>query len=110
MAGICRRLDGLPLAIELAATRVRTLDLATLAGGLAAHLRLLEQAGAVGRHRSLAAAIEWSWQLLDQAEQDLLGRLAALPADFTLAMAGAVTCGPPRRTSEPPWCGSPTGR
>ena len=90
VAGLCRRLDGLPLAIELAATRVRTLDVAALADSLTRHLQLLERPAAAGRHRSLAAAIEWSWQLLDQAERDLLGRLAALPGDFTLAMAGAV--------------------
>jgi predicted ATPase/DNA-binding CsgD family transcriptional regulator len=95
VTNICRCLDGLPLAIELAATRVRNLDLATLADTLAGQLQLLDQAGAAGRHRSLAAAIECSWQLLNPAERDLLGRLAALPADFTLAMAQAVTCGPP---------------
>jgi predicted ATPase/DNA-binding CsgD family transcriptional regulator len=91
VASICRRLDGLPLAIELAATRVRTLDLATLADSLSNHLRLLERPTGTGRHRSLAAAIEWSWQLLDSGERDLLGRLAALPGDFTLSMAQAVT-------------------
>ena len=90
VAGICRRLDGLPLAIELAASRVRTLDLATLAESLTRHLRLLERPAGAARHRSLAAAIEWSWQLLDRGERDLLGRLAALPGDFTLAMAEAV--------------------
>ena len=90
VAGLCRRLDGLPLAIELAATRVRTLDLATLADSLTRHLQLLERPTGAGRHRSLAAAIEWSWQLLDLDERDLLGRLAALPADFTLVMAEAV--------------------
>ncbi|HET7018605.1 MAG TPA: LuxR C-terminal-related transcriptional regulator [Streptosporangiaceae bacterium] len=93
VASICRRLDGLPLAIELAATRVRTLDLATLAESLSNHLRLLERPTGAGRHRSLAAAIEWSWQLLDSGERDLLGRLAALPGDFTLAMAQAVAPG-----------------
>jgi predicted ATPase/DNA-binding CsgD family transcriptional regulator len=90
VAGLCQRLDGLPLAIELAASRVRTLDVATLADSLTRHLRLLERPAAAGRHRSLAAAIEWSWQLLDVGERDLLGRLAALPDDFTLAMAEAV--------------------
>jgi predicted ATPase/DNA-binding CsgD family transcriptional regulator len=90
VADICRRLDGLPLAIELAATRVRTLDMATLADTLSGHLQLLQQTAGAGRHRSLAAAIEWSWNLLDQAERDLLGRLAALPGEFTLAMAKAV--------------------
>lgn len=90
LADICRRLDGLPLAIELAASRVRAVDLATMADSLAGHLRLLERPAGTGRHRSLAAAIEWSWQLLTQTEQELLGRLAALPGEFTLAMALAV--------------------
>jgi predicted ATPase/DNA-binding CsgD family transcriptional regulator len=90
VADICRRLDGLPLAIELAATRVRTLDVATLADTLTGHVRLLEQAAGPDRHRSLVAAIEWSWDLLDQAERDLLGRLAALPGEFSLDMAMAT--------------------
>jgi predicted ATPase/DNA-binding CsgD family transcriptional regulator len=90
VAVICRSLDGLPLAIELAASRARTLDLAALADSLTCHLQLLERPAGTGRHRSLAAAIEWSWQLLDPAERGLLGRLAALPGDFTLAMARAV--------------------
>ena len=93
VAGICDRLDGLPLAIELAATRVRGLDLAALAESLTGQLQLLERPADGGRHRSLAAAIEWSWQLLDHDERDLLGRLAALPDDFTLAMAAAVAPG-----------------
>jgi tetratricopeptide (TPR) repeat protein len=66
------------------------LDLATLADSLTSHLQLLQRPEGAGRHRSLTAAIEWSWQLLDQEERDLLGRLAALPGDFTLAMARAV--------------------
>jgi len=90
VADICRRLDGLPLAIELAATRVRTLDLAALAETLTSRPQLMERTAGPGRHRSLAAAIEWSWELLDQAERDVLGRLAALPGEFTLAMAQAV--------------------
>jgi predicted ATPase len=90
VADICRRLDGLPLAVELAAARVRTVDVASLADSLTGRLQLLEQAAGAGRHRSLAAAIQWSWELLDQAERDLLGRLAALPGEFTLAMAEAV--------------------
>jgi predicted ATPase/DNA-binding CsgD family transcriptional regulator len=94
VADICRCLDGLPLAIELAAARVRTVDVASLAGSLTGQLQLLEHAAGAGRHRSLAAAIEWSWGLLDQAERDLLGRLAALPGEFTLAMAETVAPGP----------------
>jgi len=93
VADICRRLDGLPLAVELAAARVRTVDVASLADSLTGRLQLLEQAAGAGRHRSLTAAIQWSWELLDQAERDLLGRLAALPGEFTLAMAEAVAPG-----------------
>ncbi len=83
----CRWRSSLRLA------EVRTLDLVTLADSLTSHLLLLERPEAGGRHRSLTAAIEWSWQLLDQAERDLLCRLAALPADFTLSMAQAVAPG-----------------
>jgi predicted ATPase/DNA-binding CsgD family transcriptional regulator len=90
VAGICRRLDGLPLAIELAAARVTALDLAALADGLTRRLQLLERPAGAGRHRSLTAAIEWSWQLLGPGERDLLGALAALPGEFTLALAAAV--------------------
>ncbi|HLN66524.1 MAG TPA: LuxR C-terminal-related transcriptional regulator, partial [Streptosporangiaceae bacterium] len=99
VADICRRLDGLPLAIELAAARVRTIDVASLADSLTGRLQLLEQAAGAGRHRSLAAAIEWSWGLLDQVERDLLGRLAALPGEFTLAMSEAVAPGPDQRAT-----------
>jgi predicted ATPase len=94
VAGICRRLDGLPLAIELAATRVRTLDLAALAESLTRHMRLPERPSNEGRHRSLTAAIGWSWALLDAGERDLLSRLAALPGGFTLGMAEAVAADP----------------
>ncbi|MGE5136508.1 MAG: ATP-binding protein [Gemmatimonadota bacterium] len=93
VAAICRRLDGLPLAIELAAARARSLDVAALADSLTDQVQLLAQPGGAGRHRSLAAAIEWSWQLLDETERDLLSRLAALPGEFTLALAEAVTPG-----------------
>lgn len=94
VAAICLCLDSLPLAIELAAARVRTLDVATLAGSLTGHLELLAEPARVGRHRSLSAAIEWSWQLLDDAERGLLSRLAALPGEFTLALAEATVPGP----------------
>jgi len=62
VADICRHLDGLPLAIELAAPRVRTLDLATLAESLTRHLRLLERPAGAGRHRSLAWAPQGNWR------------------------------------------------
>jgi predicted ATPase/DNA-binding CsgD family transcriptional regulator len=90
VAAICRRLDGLPLAIELAAAHVRSLDVMELAEGLLHRSGVLEQPARTGRHKSLSAAIEWSWQLLDEQERGLLCRLAALPGEFTLALARAV--------------------
>jgi predicted ATPase/DNA-binding CsgD family transcriptional regulator len=93
VAAICRRLDGLPLAIELAAARVRNLDVMELAEGIRHRFTLLEQSPRAGRHKSLSSAIEWSWQLLDEEERDLLGRLAVLPGEFTLALAEAVAAG-----------------
>ena len=87
VAAICRRLDGLPLAIELAAARVRNFDVMELAEALRHRLGVLERPGQAGRHRSLHAAIEWSWQLLGDTERGLLRRLAVLPGEFTLALA-----------------------
>lgn len=102
VAAICGQLDGLPLAIELAAARARTLDIAALADSIASHSGLFEQPGKTERHRSLYAAIDWSWQLLDDSERALLGRLAALPGEFTLPLAEAACADPlshsPRRT------------
>jgi predicted ATPase/DNA-binding CsgD family transcriptional regulator len=103
VADICARLDGLPLAIELAAARIRTLDAAELAEGLRNRLGVLERPGRAGRHESLASAIDWSWRLLTDAERGLLRRLAALPGEFTLPLAEAAGTAP---TSGP---GSPAG-
>ncbi len=92
-AAICRRLDGLPLAIELAAARVPELGLHRVAGGLDDMPDLLRQdAPATGtpRHRTLRAALDWSYVLLPPAAQDALRRLATLPSWFTLDDAGAL--------------------
>jgi hypothetical protein len=90
IAAICRRLDGLPLAIELAAARVRSLDVMELADSLQRRPGVLEQPARTGRHKSLSAAIEWSWRLLDDTERNLLRRLAVLPGEFPLALAEAA--------------------
>jgi predicted ATPase/DNA-binding CsgD family transcriptional regulator len=95
VAAICRRLDGLPLAIELAAARIRTLDVRELAEGLQDTIRLLEQPARGGRRRSLSSAVEWSWRLLDDTERGLLRRLAVLPGEFTLALAEVIGQEPP---------------
>ena len=92
VARLVGRLDGMPLAIELAAARVEALGVSQLLGWLDGRLAL--PAGgdrlAAGRHRSLAATAEWSYQLLDNEEQRVFRRLSVFPAPFTLEAAGTV--------------------
>ncbi|MFF2493461.1 ATP-binding protein [Agromyces sp. NPDC058064] len=90
-ARICARLDGLPLAIELAASVARHLSLAELAERLEHDFATLDRAAPGGRHRTLETAFEWSWDLLDPDEQEVLRRLAALPRTFDMDLARAVT-------------------
>ena len=89
---ICRRLDGLPLAIELAAARSRTMPPAALLARLDDSLRLLTGGGRSGveHHRTLRATIEWSYDLLAANEQTVFRRLAAFVGPFDLAAAEAV--------------------
>jgi predicted ATPase/DNA-binding SARP family transcriptional activator len=96
VAEVCRRLDGLPLAIELAAARAAALPLAELADRLDDRFALLESASRAAdpRHRSLAAALAWGHDLLPAAERALFARLAVFPAGFDLAAARAVCGGP----------------
>jgi predicted ATPase/DNA-binding CsgD family transcriptional regulator len=88
---ICRRLDGLPLAIELAAARVRHLSVAELAARLEDGFGALDRAGPSSRHRTLETAFDWTWDLLDADERAVLSRLAALPRTFDLDLAEHVT-------------------
>jgi non-specific serine/threonine protein kinase len=92
VAGLVARLDGMPLAIELAAARIEALSVTELAGHFDEWLRLLtaKRRDAADRHRSLAAAAEWSYRLLNQAEQRVFRQLAVFPGPFTLAGAEAV--------------------
>jgi predicted ATPase/DNA-binding SARP family transcriptional activator len=92
---ICRRLDGVPLAIELAAARVRSLTPADLVARLDDRLRLLTggRRTSVERHRTLRATIQWSYDLLSRAEQVLFRRLSIFAGPFDLAAAEAVTAG-----------------
>jgi predicted ATPase/class 3 adenylate cyclase/Tfp pilus assembly protein PilF len=94
VVSICARLDGLPLAIELAAARLRSLSLADLAGRLDQRFRLLTGGSrtAPGRQQTLRATVEWSYSLLDRAEQLLLRRLTVFAESFDLDAAEAV-CG-----------------
>jgi predicted ATPase/DNA-binding SARP family transcriptional activator len=90
---ICRRLDGLPLAIELAAARLRSLPLGRLATGLDDRFRLLGagERGAEPRHRTLRAVVSWSWELLAPAERLVAAQLAVFPGCITPEAAGQVT-------------------
>jgi predicted ATPase/DNA-binding CsgD family transcriptional regulator len=92
VADICIRLDGLPLAIELAAARVPLLPLAAIQARLQQRLQLLTGGprDAPMRHHTLRAAIAWSYDLLDQAEQAVFRRLAVFVGGFTLEVAAAV--------------------
>jgi predicted ATPase/DNA-binding CsgD family transcriptional regulator len=90
-AEICRRLDGVALAIELAAARLPTLGLDGLAGILSDQLRLLTGgARADDRHRSVRAMLDWSHSLLEPADRTLLRRIAVFVAPFTVDAAGQV--------------------
>jgi predicted ATPase/DNA-binding SARP family transcriptional activator len=90
---ICRRLDGIPLAIELAAARVKVLTLDDIAARLDDAFRLLASgARTEPRHRTIHEAIDWSYRLLSDAEQALLRRLAVFGGTFTLAAVEAI-CG-----------------
>jgi predicted ATPase/DNA-binding SARP family transcriptional activator/pimeloyl-ACP methyl ester carboxylesterase len=92
---ICRRLDGLPLALELAATRVRALGVHDLAARLDDRFRVLatRRRGAPDRQQTLRAVIEWSWELLTGPERAVLRRLAPHTAACTLHAAEAVCSG-----------------
>jgi predicted ATPase/class 3 adenylate cyclase len=91
---ICRRLDGMPLAIELAAARLRSMSLAELDGRLDQRFRLLTGGSrtALERQQTLRATVGWSYSLLTGAEQALLGRLSVFAGSFGLGAAEAV-CG-----------------
>ncbi|GAA2892977.1 hypothetical protein Acy02nite_40360 [Actinoplanes cyaneus] len=92
---ICARLDGLPLAIELAAARVSGLSPAQIAAALSDRLRLVTQGSqaAIPRHRTLRAVIDWSYDLLDETERRVLDRLAVFVGGFTLEAADRVCRG-----------------
>ena len=102
MARICRALDGMPLAIELAAARLRTMTIDQLASRLDDRFRLLTSGSrtALPRHKTLRAVVDWSWELLTEAERMVLRRLsvfsggASLEAAERICAASAVGQGP----------------
>ena len=95
VAQICERLDGVPLAIELAAARVGMLTPLELAQRLDERFRILtgSERGAVERHQTLRAAIDWSYDLLDDRERTVFDRLSVFAGGFTLEAAEAVAAG-----------------
>jgi predicted ATPase len=94
-AEICRRLDGLPLAIELAAARLRMLTPRQIADRLDDRFRLLTSGSrtVLPRQQTLRAVVDWSWDLLDEEERDVLRRLSVFAGGCDLTAAEAV-CGP----------------
>jgi predicted ATPase/DNA-binding SARP family transcriptional activator len=102
---VCRRLDGLPLAIELAAARMRILSAGQLAERLDDIFTVLTGGSrtAPARHQALRATLDWSHDLLEQDERAVFRRLAAFSGGFTLTAAGRVASGgdiPPERMLE----------
>ena len=101
VSAICRRLDGMPLALELAAARVPSLGVAGVLAGLTDRFNLLTagRRTALPRHRTLRATVDWSHNLLDNAEQRLFRRLSVFTAEFSADVARYVGALEP----EEPW-------
>jgi predicted ATPase/DNA-binding SARP family transcriptional activator len=95
VARVCRQLEGIPLALELAAARLEALTVGEIAGRLGDRLSLLGGGGraVLPRHRTLRATLDWSWGLLGARERALLRRLAVFAGGWTLEAAEAVGAG-----------------
>jgi predicted ATPase len=95
MARVCRALDGMPLAIELAAARLRTMSLDQLAHRLDDRFRWLTGGSrtALPRHKTLRAVVDWSWELLTDAERTVLRRLSVFSGGASLEAAERVCAG-----------------
>jgi predicted ATPase/class 3 adenylate cyclase len=93
IAQLCRQLDGIPLAIELAAARLTSTSPGDLLARMSRSLDLLRSPGGDSRHRTLDDAIDWSYQLLEASEQTLLRRLAVFVGGFTLDAAESICAG-----------------
>ena len=97
VAAICRRLDGIPLALELAAARIRSLSVEQIAERLDHRFTLLTGGDrlALPRQQTLRALIDWSYELLSGSERTLLARLSVFAGGWTLDAAEMVCAGPP---------------
>jgi predicted ATPase/DNA-binding winged helix-turn-helix (wHTH) protein len=95
IAAICRRLDGIPLAIDFAATRVAVLGLQQVAASLNDRLGMLTggRRTALPRHRTLRATLDWSYELLPEPERLVMRRLAIFAGDFTVEATSLVVAG-----------------
>ncbi len=95
VAQVCHRLDGIPLAVELAAARVKVLAVEQIAARLDDRFRLLTDGSpiALPRHQTLRAAIDWSYHLLSETERVLLRRLSVFAGGWTLEAAESVCAG-----------------
>ncbi|MFF4252574.1 ATP-binding protein [Streptomyces sp. NPDC001663] len=95
VAALCRRLDGLPLAVELAAARIRVMSVAEIARRLEDRFTLLRGGprDAPRRHRTLHAVVDWSWNLLDEPGQSALRALSVFPDGFTAEAAEQLVGG-----------------
>lgn len=97
IAAICRRLDGIPLALEMAAARASVLPVGDIAERLADmfHLLIARRRTALPRHQTLRATLDWSYELLPEPERLVLRRLGIFAGPFSLEAAGAVAASPP---------------
>ena len=105
-AAICQRLDGIPLAIELAATRVVGFGVDGVAARLDDRFRLLTGGSrtALPRHQTMRATLDWSYELLSEPERITLQRLAVFAGSFSLEAATAIVANPDLPVSQVPEC------
>ncbi|MDF9816192.1 BTAD domain-containing putative transcriptional regulator [Streptomyces sp. SPB162] len=102
---ICRRLDGMPLALELAAAKLRSMNVEQIARRLDDRFRLLASGSrtALPRQRTLLALVEWSWDLLDEPERILARRLSVFPGGATVPALEAVCADPALPAADVPY-------
>lgn len=102
---VCRRLDGMPLALELAAAKLRSMSVEQIARRLDDRFRLLASGSrtALPRQRTLLALVEWSWDLLDEPERILARRLSAFPGGATVSALEAVCADPSLPAADIPY-------
>jgi len=103
VAEVCRRLDGLPLALELVAPKVRSLSARDIVTRLDRRLHFVRTAGRIRdqRHRTLRAVVDWSYQLLDAQHRQVFDRLSVFAGSFTIAAAQRVAGGASTRMTSP---------